>query len=48
MEVVVHFLFFGAHILDVIRIGGDFDGDVFYDLDTIALESDPFDGVIGE
>lgn len=47
MEVVAHSFFFGVHVEAVVFVGGDFDGDVFDDFESIAFESDSFDGVVG-
>lgn len=47
MEGVAHAVAFGAEVALIVGIGGYFDGDVLYDFESVGLESDALDGIIG-
>ena len=46
-ELVVHFVFFGAHIAFVPAVGLDLNGYVLHDLNAVTLQSDAFHRVVG-
>ncbi len=43
-----HFFFFDAEVAFVVRVGGNTDGDLFFDGYSIAGEPDNLFGVIGQ
>ena len=47
MEVVAHKVFLGCHVAEIVVVGLDFDGDVFHDVETVALKANTFYGIVG-